>query len=143
MFRTALILAMLPLPALAQVTIPVEDAPFKEASPLSGRLDPAEIADSEAYPLVPPEEVTAELLTRARVVDFTGNRVGDLRGVVSEGETVVGIVLSVGGVLGTLDHPVAVPLDAVLVGRSEALGDTRIVVALTQAELAALPPYAP
>ena len=43
----------------------------------------------------------------------------------------------------TLDHPVAVPLDAVLVGRSEALGDTRIVVALTQAELAALPPYAP
>ncbi len=142
MLRTiALIATLAPLPALAQATIPVEDAPFKEASPLSSRLDPADLVDGDLYTLVPSDAVTGELLESSRVVDYAGNRIGDVAGIVGEGDTVVGIVLQVGGAFGVLDHPVAVPLDAMLVGRSEELGDSRIVVALTKSELESLPPY--
>ncbi len=141
MYRTALILALSLAPAMApaQATIPVEDAPFKEAGQLSARLDPARIIDSDLYALVPPEEVTPDLLSSARVIDYSGDRMGDVQGIILDGEAITGIVLSVGGTLGAGARPVAVPIDAVLVGRSEELGDSRIVVGLTASELEQLP----
>ena len=74
-------------------------------------------------------------------MDFEGKRIGDVSGIIEEEGRVVGIVLTVGGALGTLAHPVALPMDAVVVGRSEELGDSRIVVGLSEDELASLPPY--
>lgn len=136
---TILALALVPAAATAQVTIPVEDAPFKEAGQLSARLDPTQIVDSDLYDLVPADAVTADLLTSARVIDFTGDRMGGVQGVIVEDQTITGIVLPVGGALGAAERPVAVPIDAVLVGRSEELGDARIVVGLTASELAELP----
>lgn len=143
MFRTAsaLVLALAPGTATAQATIPVEDVPFAAAGDLSARLDPARIADSDLYALVPPAKMTPALLARARVIDYSGDRIGDVRGVVMDGDAVAGIVLSVGGGLGIGDKSVAVPIDAVLVGRSAELGDSRLIVGLTRAELEALPAW--
>ena len=141
MLRLVLLAGLTAGPALAQSTVPVEDAPFKESGSLAGHLDPMEIVDSDAYPPVPRGEVTGELLSKSRVVDFEGKRIGAVSGVIEEEGRVVGIVLTVGGALGTLTHPVALPMDAVVVGRSEELGDSRIVVGLSEDDLAALPPY--
>ncbi len=141
MFRSTIAFVLLATAATAQATVPVEDAPYAAAGDLASRLDAAKLIDSDIYEPVPPALLSLPLLSEARVIDLNGNRIGEVSGVVEQGDLVVAIVLTVGGAFGVSDHPVAVPIHAVLVGQTADQADTRIVVGLTEAELAALPPY--
>ncbi|QFU08078.1 hypothetical protein PARPLA_02599 [Rhodobacteraceae bacterium THAF1] len=126
-------LLALPLPALAQDSVPVEDAPFKEAGNLASRLEgTADMAGP--FSPVPPEAITTELVTQAEVLDVAGNRIGSARGVLIERDVPVALVFEVGGVFGVFERPVAVPLIDADIGQS-ATGAIRIILDITAAEL--------
>ena len=132
-------LLILPIAAPAQGTIPVEEVPFKQSGSLAGRLKAGTEA-VESFTPVPPEELSVELVTAARVLDSAGNRISDVDGLVIQDGMAEALIFTVGGVLGTFDHPVAVPLDRAQIGRSDDFG-TRVVLDMTRQDLLALPPY--
>ena len=140
--KTPLLLMFLavPLPLSAQGTIPVENAPFKSAGDLAGRLDPQAMAAEGTFIPVPISEVTPELLEDAIVVDAAGNRIGAVDGVAMEDGLADGLIFRVGGVLGVLDHPVEVPIMETSIGRSEDYG-VRVILDITHAELLELPTF--
>jgi hypothetical protein len=95
----------------------------------------------DGYSAVPPDTLTAELLTGADVRDATDATIAEVSDLVLTGEgQVTDVVLDVGGFLGIGAKTVAIPMDRLTVATTEG-GAVRVWVDMTKAELEALPEH--
>ncbi len=120
----------------AAVTEPT--APMAPAETMSAEAKPAATDTAEPVP-----EITAEALTGAPVYDSADAWIGEVSQLIltPEGEVSQAIV-DVGGFLGLGAKPVALNLDQLDIQREPGSDDLRLRVALSKAELEAMPEHA-
>ncbi|MEM9732455.1 MAG: PRC-barrel domain-containing protein [Pseudomonadota bacterium] len=88
------------------------------------------------------EELTAEMLTGARVYGTTDQDIGEVGELLlDENNEIDRLVLDIGGFLGLAEHNVAVTMDEVQIIRGEDGTDVRVYVDATQEQLEAQPEY--
>lgn len=93
------------------------------------------------YETLEREERTAERLIGADVYDAAGDRVGSVSDLVINGEDIEGLLVDVGGFLGLGAHTVNLPIERAEIGWKPSDDDVRVQVALTRAELEAMPEH--
>lgn len=113
-------------------------APMATAETMSAEAKPAAAETAEPLP-----EITAEALTGAPVYDSADAWIGEVSQLIltPEGEVSQAIV-DVGGFLGLGAKPVALNLDQLDIQREPGSDDLRLRVALSKAELEAMPEHA-
>lgn len=121
------------------------DAAARAAASASAGLNSlaAQVRDvfSGDYETLEREERTAERLIGADVYDAAGDRVGSVSDLVINGEDIEGLLVDVGGFLGLGAHTVNLPIERAEIGWKPSDDDVRVQVALTRAELEAMPEY--
>jgi uncharacterized protein YrrD len=111
-------------------------------SDFEGRVGVPEVRD-ERYQTVDTTALTADDLTGAVVYDRFGDRVTGISDVVlgTDGESIEGVIVDVGGFLGLFSRSVMVGLDQLQIEHDAQTGDARVYLNLSQAELESLPEH--
>jgi len=96
----------------------------------------------EGYSMLEGEDRTVDRLLGAEVMDALGEDIGTVDDVVLDGEeSISGLLVDVGGVLGIGSHTVNLPIDQAQIGWNQGDNDVRVRVAMTVDELEAMPAY--
>jgi sporulation protein YlmC with PRC-barrel domain len=96
----------------------------------------------EGFAAVDRTALTVDQLRGADVYDINNQRVSSISDVVlGDGESVQAVLIDVGGFLGIGARTVAVPMDQVEIQGTEAGGDLRVFLNITQEQLEALPEH--
>ncbi|MEL7230327.1 MAG: PRC-barrel domain-containing protein, partial [Pseudomonadota bacterium] len=96
----------------------------------------------DGYMDAKPEELTAEMLTGARVYGTQDQDIGEVGELLLNGENQIDrLVLDIGGFIGLAEHHVAVTMEEVQVIRGADGSDVRVYVNATQAQLERQPEY--
>lgn len=117
-------------PAATEAETGAEETMTAEGAPELGEMVDVDIA-----------EVAAETLTGARVYDQNDKWIGEVSEIIKGADgTASEAVIDVGGFLGIGEKPVALSFDDLSI-KSAGEGEYTVYVALTEAELEALPSY--
>lgn len=102
----------------------------------------AGLVEREGYANAPLEELTSENLTGAPAYDSNDERIGEVSEILlSENGEVQSVIVDVGGFLGIGEKPVELELSQIDILRTDAGGDIRVYIAMTEEELDAMPDY--
>ncbi|WP_323766148.1 PRC-barrel domain-containing protein [Marinovum sp.] len=102
----------------------------------------AGLVEREGYANAPLEELTSENLTGAPAYDSNDERIGEVSELIlSENGEVKSVIVDVGGFLGIGEKPVELELSQIDILRTDAGGDIRVYIAMTEEELEAMPDY--
>ncbi|ASJ71077.1 PRC-barrel domain-containing protein [Granulosicoccus antarcticus] len=93
------------------------------------------------YVPIPIELVTGEQLTGARVYTGSDDDIGEVSGLLLDGDTVSRVVIDVGGFLGIGEKPVALDMADLEVMQYPNEGEVRVRVQMDKEQLEALPEY--
>lgn len=121
----------------AAATDPAADPAVTDTAATEGGM-----ALPEGYSAVPPDALTAEMLTGANVRDVNDTSIAEVSDLVlTEDGRVTHVVLDVGGFLGIGSKSVALPIESLTIAKGE---DDRVSVwaNATKAELEAMPDHA-
>lgn len=122
--------------AVEETAAAATDAVREETSEL------ARIVEREGYEMAKIEDLTTEDLTGARVYDANGEWIGEIDQLnVNDNGRIEHAVIDVGGFLGLGEKPVQLELADLDIMREENMGDFRVEVSKTKAELEAMPTY--
>lgn len=110
-----------------------------------GATDETMMADPmvrEGYTSAMPADLTAEMLTGAKVYDTTDGAIGEVGELIlADDGQISEVIIDVGGFLGMGEKPVALKLDQIEILRQDGGTEVRVYVPMTKEQMKALPDY--
>lgn len=132
---------MMAVPAFAEGTPAATDPAVDDAVVVETPDTGVTATAPEGFTATSFDAVSAEQLTGARILDDKGADLGEVSDIVlGDGDKVTGIVTDIGGFLGIGEHSVLLNPDQVEI-YTNADGEVRVHLHLTEDELKALPAY--